>query len=230
MKKAGGRKKRAKFNAIQALRERTKELVRNYDEDENIQDVIEDLHHTIVNAEERMNARVARLEDSFITFSDAIGEMKKEQTKLLEEKHVLEEEKKRLSGQIIDLERMTKPLKEEIHDTAKLFKTVMEPGGEKAFEKQQKLRKKAQELNQGDKEVMRMIKSGRLERVADTKYGKLYSMILDNEQIKTSDASLRFKMNEVEIEEMAKILERNKLIKIQYPVFGKPILMSKSRF
>lgn len=63
----------------------------------------------------------------------------------------------------------------------------------------------------------------------ETSVDKLLDLVKKEKVIKFSDAAKKLNVNEKQIEEWGKILEDHKLIELDYPVVGKPVLIFREK-
>ena len=61
-----------------------------------------------------------------------------------------------------------------------------------------------------------------------TDFDRFYNYIIEKDKVTITKMSKVFKMPKPQVEEWARILEERKLIKINYPLFGEPVLKCPS--
>ena len=225
--------KRKNNEMIKALEARTRLLV-GKDYTVSNKD-IEKLEGQMEKFNDDITNRVKRLESAFITFSSAIDAMKKEQQKILKEKQKLEEKNQELEMRIAGIDvgaiatAAADKVQKSVHDNVELMQHLSS-GKDEEYEKIIENREAGKELREEDKKIISLIRKGgkrNLEKVKYNELGRLYLFVREAEMAKTSDASKELNMDEAFVEGLAETLKDHKLIKIQYPAFGKPILSKK---
>ena len=227
------KKTRKDDDMIKALEARTRLLV-GKDYTVSNKD-LERLEKQLDKFNENASTRIKRLESAFITFSSAIDAMKKEQEKLIKEKEKLEVKNRELELRIggIDVGAIATAaadkVQKSVHDNVELMQHLSS-GKDDDYETILENREAGKDLREEDKTALSLMKKGgkrNLEKVKYNELGQLYLFVRDAEMAKTSDASKVLNMDEAFIEGLAETLKDHKLIKIQYPAFGKPVLLKK---
>lgn len=223
---------KTKNDMIKALEERTRLLAgRDQISFKELEKYFERSERT----NEELRIRVKRLESAFITFGDAISAMKKEQQKLIKQKQALEAKNKELEIRIAGIDvgaiadATLEKVQKSVHDNVEIFQHAT-TGKAGEYEAMIQIKEKAKELNSEDKAALALMKKGgkrNLAKVQNNELGQLYLFIRDTETAKTTDASKALMMDEAFVEGLAETLKNHKLIKKQYPAFGKPVLSKK---
>ncbi len=219
---------------IKSLEERTRRLIGKDYQPVTTKD-FKLLNEKIDSVDDELSIRLKRLESAFISFSDAVEGMKKEQHKLIKQKEALEAKNHELEMRIAGVDvgaiatAAADKVQKSMHENVEMIQHAIS-GKEADYEEIMERRYLAMNLSEEDKlAIALMKKSGRryLNKVKDNNLVKLYLFVRENDVVKTSDASLVLKIDEGTIEGLAETLKSHNLIKIQYPAFGKPILSKK---
>lgn len=190
---------------------------------------LDKLENRVEKSNEYLVARVRQLESAFISFSDTIENMQAAHDKLLKDKERLESKYREVhvDGVSAAAAEAVDKVKQSVHENAEIVEHAI-AGKEADYEKIMRKRDNAREVTAEDEQVIEMIKKGgsryALERVKDNDLAKLFLLIHDVNRIKTSDAAHTLSMDEAVVDGIAEVLKAHRLIKVQYPAFGKPVL------
>ncbi|MAH42549.1 hypothetical protein CL614_02385 [archaeon] len=226
--------KRKNADIIKSLEERTMRLI-GKDYQPITMKELKLVNERIDSVDEDLSVRLKRLESAFISFSDAVEGMKKEQKKLIKQKEKLEAKNNELEMRIAGVDvgaiatAAADKVQRSMHENVAMVQHAVS-GKEADYEDLLEMKDAAMDLSEEDKLAVSLMKKGGkryLNKVQDNNLVKLYLFVRDNKIIKTSDAAMVLKIDEGTITGLAETLYENKLIKMQYPAFGKPMLSKK---